>query len=242
MKTKNLTPFDLGAKVTSRQPRHLEMALVARGTFRLSPGEPLTAVTDRLERGFLTADTFAEDDDERAGECLYPGDFADFKLKTDVMVRGTCHPPGGRVARECSVRVRVGAWSKALVVLGRRVWTESLVGKAISNPQTFTSMPLTWAHAFGGPDLAQNPVGMGAGTPELPNVEYPGARLQSKRDRPQPAGFGPINPAWTPRKEKVGKEYGETWRKKRAPFYAEDFDWSYFNAAPADQQLPLSPR
>ncbi len=35
----------------------------------------------------------------------------------------------------------------------------------------------------------------------------------------------------------MGKAYGAAWRKLRSPFYAEDFDWSHFNAAPADQQI-----
>jgi uncharacterized protein YjbI with pentapeptide repeats len=56
-------------------------------------------------------------------------------------------------------------------------------------------------------------------------------------DRPFPAGFGPINPAWPQRAFKVGKEYGKSYREKRAPYYSEDFDWTYFHAAPADQQI-----
>ena len=62
-----------------------------------------------------------------------------------------------------------------------------------------------------------------------------------RRDDPGPAGFGPINPAWPQRAPKVGKEYGARWKKERFPYYAKDFDWTYFNAAPADQQLPRVP-
>ena len=47
-----------------------------------------------------------------------------------------------------------------------------------------------------------------------------------------------MNPAWPQRAPKVGKDYGARWRKERSPYYAEDFDWTYFNAAPADQRLP----
>ena len=42
---------------------------------------------------------------------------------------------------------------------------------------------------------------------------------------------------WAPRAGMVGTAYGAAWRKLRSPFYAEDFDWSHFNAAPRDQQL-----
>src|SRR6202041_951811 len=70
-----------------------------------------------------------------------------------------------------------------------------------------------------------------------PNVEHAGAVLRARRDDPGPAGFGPINPAWPQRAPKVGKEYGPRWKKERFPWYAEDFDWTYFNTAPADQQV-----
>src|SRR5947209_7433938 len=41
MKTKNLTPFLFGAKLTSRKPPQLEMTAIVRGAFRFVPGEPL---------------------------------------------------------------------------------------------------------------------------------------------------------------------------------------------------------
>src|SRR5262249_9198174 len=102
----------------------------------------------------------------------------------------------------------------------------------------FTEMPLTWANAFGGPGFARNPAGKGHGTIELPTIEDPSRLIQRRGDQPEPAGFGPLNPAWPQRAGKVGREYGKSYRDKRAPYYAEDFDWSYFSAAPADQQLP----
>ncbi len=42
MKTKNLTPFPFGAKLTARRPPDLEMTLIVRGAFRFVPHEPLT--------------------------------------------------------------------------------------------------------------------------------------------------------------------------------------------------------
>src|SRR6202012_6072322 len=45
-------------------------------------------------------------------------------------------------------------------------------------------------------------------------------------------------PSWPQRSGKCGTQYGASWKKERAPFYAADFDWTYFNAAPRDQQLP----
>jgi uncharacterized protein YjbI with pentapeptide repeats len=240
MRTKNLTGFPFGAKVTSRQPPQREMTLIVRGTFVLQPDQPFVPVggpSDPLAQGFMTAEVFAEGDDDRTGACLYPGDFADFKLHTDVFLKGSCHAPEGRPVTECPVRFSVGDWSKSLRVVGRRVWSDGYGGAAKSAPLPFTKMPLDWAHAFGGAGYGLNPSGKGVGTAELPNLEHPGDPVRGREDRLKPVSFGPLNPAWPQRSGKMGKNYGKAYQKHRAPFYADDFDWTYFNAAPEDQRL-----
>ncbi|WP_437832266.1 pentapeptide repeat-containing protein [Sorangium sp. So ce1153] len=59
-----------------------------------------------------------------------------------------------------------------------------------------------------------------------------------RQGRPVPAPFGPLHPDAPERRRRLGKEYGPSYRKTRAPWYAEDFDWTYFQAAPPDQRLP----
>jgi uncharacterized protein YjbI with pentapeptide repeats len=233
MRIKNLTPFLVGYKATSRRPPRPEMTLVVRAAFVLRPGAPLAVPEGALSQGMLTSEVYRDDDEDRAGECLYPGDFADFKLRADVLLKGACHTPQGKPLRECPVRFAVGGWSKILRVVGARRWS----GSGAASPEPFTTMPIDYAHAFGGPGYAPNPVGRGFGTEDLPNVERPGQVVRSRDDRPEPAGFGPVSPAWPERRGKVGKDYGPRWRKERAPYFAEDFDWSYFQAAPVDQQL-----
>jgi uncharacterized protein YjbI with pentapeptide repeats len=237
MQTKNLTPFLFSAKVTSLRPSQMQMTMIVRASFKLCPNEPLAPIESPMDQGPMTADVFRDDDEDRSGECLYASDFADFKLHAEVLLAGTCHTPGERPMAECPVRFSVGSWSKSLLVVGRRVWTEKILGAAISEPHPFTTMPLLYANSFGGPGYPRNPSGKGHGTPELPNIEYPGARVHSKGDRPEPAGFGPLSPSWPQRSGNVGTQYGAKWKKERAPFYAEDFDWAHFNAAPPDQQL-----
>ena len=239
MRVDNRTPFLVGAKVTSRRPPRPEMTLVVRGAYVLTPGEPLRLPEGPfpLSQGSLSAETFREDDEARAGECLYPGDFADFKLRADVLLRGTCHAPRGRSVTECPVRFSVGAWSKTLRILGPRTWAAGVTGDTPTEPLGFTRMPLGYENAFGGPASPLNPVGKGAGTRELPTVEHVTLRVRSPEDTLPPAGFGPVNPAWPQRASKLGKEYGESYRRTRFPFHAEDLDWSHFNAAPEDQQI-----
>lgn len=240
MKTKNLTPMPLGTKVTARRARRPEMTVVVRGKFKIVHGgvvELIEDATNPLVQGFMTADVFAEDDDERQGESLYPSDFADFKPSAEVMLRGTCFTPLGRPLTECPVKFSVGSWSKALKVVGRRVFSDGLAGASASAPVPFSKMGISWANAFGGPGYEANPAGKGITSMELPNVEQLGVTMRSRSDRLEPAGYGPINPAWAARAKKVGKNYGAEWKKERSPFYSDDFDWTHFQSAPPDQWL-----
>jgi len=56
-----------------------------------------------------------------------------------------------------------------------------------------------------------------------------------------PAGFGVVGRAWAPRLAQAGS-YDDAWLKNRWPYLPKDFDFGYWNAAPADQQVSyLSP-
>jgi uncharacterized protein YjbI with pentapeptide repeats len=239
VKVKNLTPFPFATKVTSRRKRQPEMTLVLRACYVLAPGKPLAVPEGPklVAQGPMTADTYRDDDAERAGECLYPGDFGDWKPHAEVMLRGACHVPGGKSLPECPVRFSVGRWSKTLHVVGRRKWTGDERDAVMTKPVPFAKIPVDYAHAFGGAGYAANPVGTGVGNRELPSIEHARKTIRARKDDPGPAGFGPINPAWAPRAGKVGKKYDARWKRDRFPYYADDFDWTYFNAAPADQQL-----
>src|SRR5690606_19112527 len=157
---------------------------------------------------------------------LYPGDFADWKPRAEVMLRGTCYAPGGKPLAECPVRFEVGRWSKILRVIGRRFWSDDRDGAVMSEAAPFTKMPLDYAHAFGGPGGGPNPVGKGIGGLELPSVGHAGAVVRARRDEPAPAGFGPLSPTWPGRRKKLGRQYDRSYRWGRWPYYAEDLDWT----------------
>jgi uncharacterized protein YjbI with pentapeptide repeats len=237
MRTKNTTPFLFGATASSLRPPHPLMTLIVKGTFRLRPDTPVEPLTGIGEQGTLSGDVFDPSDEERTGHLLYASDFADFKAKTDILLRALCHTPGARPMAACPVRATAGSWSKLLNVVGRRVWTERVLGKSTSEPAPFTTMQIDYTRAFGGPEHPDNPVGLGVHTAEMHNIEAPGDIVRSKSDRIRPAGFGPISPFWLARRAKVGKQYGASWAARRAPYYAEDFDLSYFQSAPPDQQV-----
>src|SRR5439155_1728295 len=149
-----------------------------------------------LAQETLRGDVFDDDDDEQTGECTYASDFADFKPQADVMLRGTCYTPRKERVVECPVRFGVGAWSKILRIVGHRVWMDRIVGigPAMSDAVPFDTMPINDKHAFGGPEYELNRAGRGYKTRELPNVEQPDDLIQSRTDKPIPAGFGPWSP------------------------------------------------
>jgi uncharacterized protein YjbI with pentapeptide repeats len=235
MRIKSLSPLLLGATVTSTKPPRPELVTIVRGTFAIVPGGTVAELDGPplIAQGPLEADTFREGDEERTGELIYASDFADFKLNAEVLLTGSCHAPHGRPVTECLVRFAVGAWSKALRVIGDRQFTAT----GISDPQPFTTMPLDYAHAFGGAGHAENPVGKGMDGKELPNVEHPKGLVHARSDRPEPGSFAPRSPFWPPRNGKRGTKYDLEYLRTRSPYYAEDFDWTYFHAAPDDQQI-----
>lgn len=227
MLTKNLTPFLYGTKVTSLRPPAPMMTVFVRATYAIGDDGTLTVVDDPTKLRPLSGGTYRDDDDEMLGGCVYPSDFADFKPRAEVLVKGTCHPPKSG-ARECAVMVKVGAWSKSLRVTGRAIWG--------AQPNELKTMPLDWEHAYGGFNYPRNPVGRGFETDEMPAVSH--ARDVLRRGDPlTPASFLPVNPRWPDRAAKRGTEYGPSYVATRAPFYPADFDWTYFLEALPDQWI-----
>ena len=47
---------------------------------------------------------------------------------------------------------------------------------------------------------------------------------------------GPVAASWQPRAGLVGT-YNVPWQRQHWPWFPEDFDYGYFNAAPRDQQV-----
>ncbi len=55
-----------------------------------------------------------------------------------------------------------------------------------------------------------------------------------------PAGLGVVGRAWAPRLALAGS-YDDAWLAQRHPWLPKDFDFGYWNGAPADQQIPYLP-
>lgn len=167
----------------------------------------------------------------------YPGELHLRKPGTDVLMLGDA-AAGGRPVDVIDVGLRIGTLvDKHIRVSGDRSWQAEMP----SRPEPFVRMPLRYERARGGSlpgnsdvDL-QNPVGTGH-RDRLPNLEDPARPMQHARDTPPPVGFGPIAPAWAPRRDRVGT-YDDRWRSSRAPYLPANFDSRFFLTAPHDQIL-----
>ena len=161
----------------------------------------------------------------------YASDFAIFKPAADILAVGHAYPVDPR-SGVAVVDLRVGTFRRSIAVFGDRQWGSG------ERPAPFEKMPLRWERALGGSLSALNPLGRGYKTGVLlPNLERPEALVRSKGDAPAPACFAPVPPMWTARRTKLGT-YDASWLKTRWPYLPADFDWSYFNAAPPEQQVP----
>jgi hypothetical protein len=179
----------------------------------------------------------------------YDMDLMRTKTTTDVLVLGHAYAADGVPVTHLEVGFRVGPLAKRLRVTGDRVWR----GGSMSAPESFTKMPIVYERAYGGVDPAtrdtsspqwdaRNPLGTGfavsaSGTDgmRLPNIEYPEQLVGDWKDRPVPAGFGPVCAHWQPRAQFAGT-YDHKWQQDRLPLLPADFDDRYYQCAPFDQQ------
>jgi uncharacterized protein YjbI with pentapeptide repeats len=226
------------------RPPKDSITIAVKGTFDLVADG---AATLRAEGEFPIGDIHLDDD---PGKSLAHGsDLAIFKTKADVTLVGTAYAPpsAGGSTPAMQVEFRFGAGARGFVrraaVLGDRRWQKALLAIAPTAPEEFTTMPLTWERAFGGPAFEQNPVGAGHkgqagddGVSRLPNLEDPAHLVRSPGDAVAPVCFAPVAMLWKPRWSKLGT-YDRRWFKQRWPYFPEDFDWGFFQIAPGAQQL-----
>jgi hypothetical protein len=164
---------------------------------------------------------------------------------TAVIVNASAHAPEGKPVQQIDVGVSVGPLNRTLRVFGERRWERGLIGMRITKPESFTEFPIHYESAFGGRCTGDdsvyesNPVGIGyysdsthAVEQRLPNIEDPQLLIHSWKDRPPPAGWAAIPPAWPSRKRLAGTA-DEEWMRTRAPLVPRDFDPSFFNAGAA---------
>lgn len=234
----NATPFAAERAVVYNAAGDHIWVVVIKATYRVEPDgsieladaqEPVTRAPEYF--GEAGASTLRRD-----AELVYahPG--------TAVIVNASAHAPDGAPVRRLDVGVEVGPLAQRLRVFGSRRWERRFTGVRSSEPEPFARVPLRYEQAFGGvcadddSVYEPNPVGCGyyanaasAVDRPLPQVEAPASLIRSWRDRPPPAGWAAIPPAWAARKRLAGTA-DEQWMRTRAPLVPDDFQPAFFNA------------
>jgi len=239
----NETPLPAAFQIGKIDTPRFSLTMIVKGTFDLKPGGVATPSEEML---YPTGDEPYPDDPEALGSPRYASDFAPYKLRADLLLVGSCHVPEARPRGRCRVRFEVGGRGPMLDVWGDREWAWSGLRRRPTDPVPFQEMELRYERAFGGRRRKRNPIGIGHRSEpgpdgrrvrRVPNLEDPARPLRSRPGRRDPAGFGPLGATWKQRRSKAGT-YRRRWRRERWPWLPEDFDWSYFNAAPAGMQIP----
>lgn len=218
---------------------HSTLTVIAKGTYELRNGARAFPSKEQEE---ISGDLHALDDPARA--MRYSSDFVPYKPNTDVLLAGHCYAPGGRSVDRLPVSLSVGDRTKRLVVIGNCYWISDFL-PTTTKPEPFTTQELSYENSYGGPGFDRNPIGKGHAEIELPNgsralprpnIVYPEYESRSADAQREPAGFGPFPSMWHQRRSKTGTYHG-AWLRQRWPWFPSDFDWSFFNAAPPDQQF-----
>jgi uncharacterized protein YjbI with pentapeptide repeats len=232
-----VNPTSLVAFTLPLQPRPSQdaRAVVIKGTFDLVVDGPAKL---RDETELPSGDLHAGDEMMRS--VLYPSDFVPFKPRADVTLKGHAYAPGGS-SPAALARFRFGRgkarFERQIAVFGERSWQQTVVKLAPTEPARFERIPIVHELSFGGPGFDRNPMGRGYGAATtLPCLEDPDHLITSPGDAPSPMSFGAVPMLWRERWSRLGS-YGGDWLKTRWPYFPDDFDWAFFQAAPAAQQL-----
>ena len=188
------------------------------------------------EQAFVLGDEPWEGDVEAS--VRYDADLALIKPQGEWWLTGTLR--SREPVRELACRARVGEREARFAVVGDRWWRPD---GGQSEPLPFTAMPLAWERSFGGPGFAANPAGRGIapdpgdaeGRVAVPNIERPDRVIRAPSERPEPVGAWPIPRTWRERARHLGT-YDGAYARERWPYFAEDFSWRYFQAAPEAQR------
>jgi len=251
--TSNTTGMEAGLTMFTDKDGRDHCVVVVKGTFTV--GKDGTATLAEEQAPLVYADEHYGDPGTTA--IKYESDFAPFKPRTDILINGKAYSPTGKPIKKMAVTLEVGRAKKEVRVIGDRQWRRGLFRLRPSSPTPFVTMPLSFDRAFGGSDNThdnpkkqgsemRNLVGVGfhkntaakaiRETP-LPNLENPRSLIRKWSQTPAPAGLGTVGRGWQPRIHFAGT-YDDQWLKDRFPFLPDNFDYQYFQAAPADQQFP----
>lgn len=228
------SPLQASAFLFRQSSGEWVQSIVCKATYVLSPG---------LARLAAEQEPPNEDDnhwnDDMSRSVYAPSDFVPFKPRAEVLLVGSAFAPGNVPVRSMTVRLAAARINKSIEVVGDRASRDGIP----QEPARFTSMPLRYERAAGGPET-WNPVGINPfarpdaqGLVRLPNLQPSGLAGRDPSALTTPVGFGPIAPSWPARAAKLDRNAANfsdrAWRQRPLP---DGIDMSFWNAAPPDQQ------
>ncbi len=174
-------------------------------------------------------------------------DAVPFRPGADILFFGAAHTFSSEPVARTSVRLALlspivpgGPFSNAVVLVDKTI---EVVGPRTATkgwptvpPSGFTTLSVGYENAYGGPRYEANPAGTGheadgQGRVRLPCLAYP----KDAAAVHEPAGFGPIPPAWLARKRLLAPNVLATVAQPR-PELVSNMDFRYFHSAPIDQR------
>ncbi|TKD03572.1 DUF2169 family type VI secretion system accessory protein [Polyangium fumosum] len=209
-----------GGTAVFRHAGKLHLTCVLKATFKLVPNEPMQSIAPEE---LFRAEMHHRDNPTRSIRAT--SDVVPHLPRVDIVLSGhACAPAGTTVTRQV-VRLAVfhgrALFDKTLHVYGDRKGAEIT---------PFDKIPLVYERALGGIGFRPNPHGTGKAPGSVPpNIVYP-------TDGSLVAGFGPISRALAQRKSLLGA-LSPLALDQPVPEIPAEFDWSYFQAAPPDQQI-----
>jgi len=210
-----------GGTALFRQGGKLHLTCVLKSTFQLVSGGPMKQVS--------TEDLFRKEVNRYNNPCLSivaSNEVVPYLPRVDVLMTGHACAPTGKAVPRVNVRLAIyhgiALLDKTVHVYGDHNGKEFV---------PFERMSLEYERSLGGPGNLENPYGTG----NLPGSKLPNIMLP--RDPGAVAGFGPISQRLPVRSSKLGRMTPAA-LNQAIPEFPDDFDWSYFQAAPVDQQLP----
>ncbi|WP_437744395.1 DUF2169 domain-containing protein [Sorangium sp. So ce1504] len=197
------------AAVMWRARGRLHLTVIAKATFAFVDGAPMIPVEPQK---IIDADIHHHNHPGRSVRLT--SDLAPYLARIDVFFTGHAHAPPGPPAAPFSVRL-------ALFAGERPILDKAL---SIEPGGAEKAIPLAYERAFGGIGMADNPFG----------TDRPAVLDPSRRDHP--AGFAPLGSVWPSRRRLLGRT---PHKALEGPILEipDDFDWSYFQAAPPDQRV-----
>lgn len=247
MQVRNLTPHAHLIYANEDAQARLFDILIVKSSFQLNDDFELVPAIEQEPLTF--SDTcFGE---VNVTSLHSPSDLVPYKPRTDVVILANSFAPDGKPTTDwtCGVSVSgTAGFVNKLRVTGPRNWMQKgRKGWSLSQPEKVDHVPLRYEHAFGGEITVagegiitdeRNPLGVGlinkdgmydAPVP-APQIEAASLPIRDPHRRYEPEGFGPIPPAWLPRRP-LGGTYDADWLENTWPHWAADYDFAFHNSA-----------